>query len=211
MSRRKGHRHRIHGNPFSVRGDIEKPDWAARFGRHAPIAVDIGFGRGLFVLGLARAHPEWNVVGLEIRDHLVDRVLEDAAEEGLSNVQAVVANANVHLDELFDESSLAFVSINFPDPWFKKRHHKRRVVQEPLLDALAARLTDGGELHAMSDFEPIALEILELLNAHGSFENLEPHGGFAPSSTTGIPTEREIHHGEKHAQPIHRMHFRKKG
>lgn len=210
MSRRKGHRHRIHGNPFSVRGAIEKPDWRACFGRDAPLAVDIGFGRGLFVLGLARAHPEWNVVGLEIRDHLVDRLLEDARTEGLTNVHARVANANLHFADLFDPHSLAFVSINFPDPWFKKRHHKRRVVQPEFLEVLASRLQPRGELHAMSDYAPVAEEILALVAAHPAFENLETGGGFAPESTTGIATEREIHHGEKHSQPIHRMHFRRR-
>ncbi len=209
MSRRKGHRHRIHGNPFSVRRELEQPDWRAIFGRDAPFAVDIGFGRGLFVLRLARAHPEWNVVGLEIRDHLVDRVLEDAREENLRNVHALVANANLHLATLFEANTLAFVSINFPDPWFKKRHHKRRVVQDELLDVLASRLEVGGELHAMSDYQPVAEEILALVDAHESFENLDANGGFATASTTGIPTEREIHHGDKHRQPIHRMHFRR--
>lgn len=208
MSRRHGQRHRIHGNPFSVRGEIDVPDWKSVFGRDAPFAVDIGFGRGQFVLGLAGAHPDWNVVGLEIRDHLVDRMMEEAREAGLSNVFGLVANANLHFEHLFPESSVAFVSVNFPDPWFKKRHHKRRVVRPDFLDVVAKRMPAGGQFHAKSDYEPVALEMLGHLNAHPAFENLEPSGGVAPESTTGILTEREEHHG-KRGQPIYRMHFRR--
>lgn len=207
MSRRHGQRHRIHGNPFSVRGEIERPDWPEVFGREAPFAVDIGFGRGQFVIGLAEKHPEWNVVGLEIRDHLVDRMLEEAGEHGLTNVFGLVANANLHFDTLFPAKSVAFVSVNFPDPWFKKRHHKRRVVRPEFLDVVAGCMSSGGEFHAKSDYEPVAMEMLNHLNEHPRFENLVESGGLADGSTTGISTEREEHHG-KRGQPIFHMHFR---
>lgn len=208
MSRRHGHRHRVHGNPFSVRGDIECPDWSSVFGRSAPFAVDIGFGRGQFVLELAQKHPDWNVVGIEIRNHLVERLLEDAEHLGLANVHAVVANANEHFAALFPPGSVEFVSVNFPDPWFKKRHHKRRVVQPDLLDVIAGTMRSNATFHAKSDYEPVATEMFDLLSAHPGFINLEASGGFALKSTTGIATEREAHH-EARGQTIFHMHFRR--
>lgn len=201
-------RHRIHGNPFSVRGDVEVPDWRERFGRDAEIAVDVGFGRGAFLLDLAAQHSEWNVVGIEIRDHLVRAVTDEAKQRGLHNLDALVANANAHFDVLFDDASLAFVSVNFPDPWFKKRHHKRRVVKTEWLDVVARKMCAGARFHAMSDYEPIAQEMLEVLNAHPCFKNVENHGSFAAESTTGIRSEREVSHSGR-AQPIYRMHFRR--
>ncbi|MEL6341383.1 MAG: tRNA (guanosine(46)-N7)-methyltransferase TrmB [Myxococcota bacterium] len=201
-------RHRIHGNPFSVRGEIEVPDWRARFGRDAPIAVDVGFGRGAFLLDLAAQHPEWDVVGIEIRDHLVRAVRDEAQQRGIRNLDALVANANMHFHALFNDKSLAFVSVNFPDPWFKKRHHKRRVVKTEWLDVVARKMCAGARFHAMSDYEPIAQEMLEVLDAHPRFENIQGRGAFAAHSTTGITSEREVSHSGR-AQPIYRMHFRR--
>src|SRR6478609_1711806 len=108
-------RHRRHANPFTLRGPIGVPDWQAIYGREAPFAIDVGCGPGRFVWGLARLHPEWNVLGLEIRAHLVAETLAGAREAGLTNVHALVANANLHLSALLPPASVAFVSVNFPD------------------------------------------------------------------------------------------------
>jgi tRNA (guanine-N7-)-methyltransferase len=203
-----GHRrHRQHGNPFSLRGPVNAPDFAAVFGRTAPLALDIGFGAGSFLLELAQRHPEWNVLGLEIRPHFVGGVLARAAALGLTNLHAVLANANVHLDALVPERSLAFVSLNFPDPWFKRRHQKRRVLQPEWLSVLASKLQGGGEFHAMTDYEPLARQMRLVLEADTRFENLEGRGSFAAASTTGITSEREVTH-ERRAEPIYRLRFR---
>ena len=201
------HRRRQHGNPFNIRGPIDTPDWTAVFGREAPFALDIGFGGGDFLLELARRHPEWNVLGLEIRRHLVDEVLEEARALGVRNLHALLANANEHLTALVPERSVAFVSINFPDPWYKKRHHKRRVVRSDWAQALATRLLPGAEVHAMTDYEPVGLQILDVLEAAPGFTNLEGAGAFASGSTTGIRSEREGTH-ERRGEPIYRLRFR---
>ena len=197
----RARRRRPHGNPFHIRGPVEKPDLAALYGREAPLAIDIGFGAGAFLLELARRRPAWNVLGLEIRDFWVDEVLSAARAEGLANLHAVVANANVHLDDLVPDGSVVFVSINFPDPWFKKRHHKRRVVRTEFLDVLARKLAPGGELHYASDYGAAAEEALEIVRSHPRFE---VRGGFAESSTTGIETERERTHTRR-GDPIFRF------
>ncbi len=200
-------RHRQHGNPFNVRGEIALPDWPAVFARSAPFALDIGCGAGSFTVELARRHPEWNVVGLEIRDHWVDGVRAAARAEGLGNLYAVLANANLHLDLLVPDGSVAFVAVNFPDPWFKKRHHKRRVVRPELMEVLGRKAAPGAELHAMSDFAPIAEEIAAVVEAAG-WHNLAGRGAFAAESTTGISSERERSHLRRGAA-VFRLHFRR--
>ncbi|MBI5511195.1 MAG: tRNA (guanosine(46)-N7)-methyltransferase TrmB [Deltaproteobacteria bacterium] len=205
MSRRP--RHRLHANPFNVRGAVSVPDWRATYGRTAPFALDVGFGDGRFTLALARSHPEWNVLGLEIRQHLVDDLLQRARTAAVANVWAMLANANTHLGELVGARSVVFVAVNFPDPWFKKRHQKRRVVSAAWLAALAPKLADGAEVHVMTDFAPVGHEALRVLGAAPGFENRSDTGGFSAESTTGLQSERELTH-MKRGEPIYRLHFR---
>ena len=200
-------RHRRHANPFTIRGPIRVPDWAAIFARPAPFALDIGCGPGRFVVEIARANPAWNVVGLEIRQHLVAETLYAAQQAQLTNAHALLANANSHLETLFPDQSVAFVSVNFPDPWYKKRHHKRRVVQLPWLDMLSKKMMPGAQLHTMTDYEPIAQHMLQAIEAHGGFVNLDGPGTFATQSTTGWPSERESIH-QRRGEQIYRLRFR---
>ncbi len=198
-------RYRIHANPFNLREPIIPPAWAALFGRSAPIAVDIGCGQGAFTVELARRHPEWNVVGVEMRDHFVDGLNVLALSQGVPNLRAVLANANLHLDALFPPRSITWVSINFPDPWYKKRHHKRRVVQSEWLRVLSDKLLPGAEIHAATDYRELAVEMQARLTATPGFVPVV--SGFAPESTTGILTERERKHLER-GEPIYRLRFR---
>ena len=199
-------RHRRHANPFTVRGEAEQVDWAHVYQREAPFALDIGCGPGRFVCDLAAAHPEWNVLGMEIRQHLVEETRHSLAAQGLRHGWAMVANANVHLAELLPPRSVAFVSVNFPDPWYKKRHHKRRVVNAAWIDQLCDKLISGAEFHAMTDFEPIAQEIREVLENHPRFTCVVGGDGFAASSTTGLTSEREIKHMQR-GEPIFRLRY----
>ena len=201
MTRR---RLRQHGNPFNIRGPIAAPDWHELFGREAPLAIDIGFGAGRFLIALAQDRPMWNVLGLEIRDHWVEQVLAEAETLGLTNLHALIANANSHLADLVPDRSVVFVSLNFPDPWFKKRHQKRRVLRQDWLDLLTPKLLPGAELHYMTDYQPGAQEALELLRAHPGFASPEP--GFAAESTTGLRSERELTH-QRRNQPVYRLRY----
>jgi tRNA (guanine-N7-)-methyltransferase len=200
------HRYRQHGNPFSLRGPIELPDARGIFGRDAPMALEVGFGRGAFLLELARRHPEWNVLGLEIRRHLVDELNATAEGLGIANARAVLANANEHLEALVPKSSVVMVTLNFPDPWYKKRHHKRRVVRPEWLSLLGAHLRDGAEIHVMTDYAPLAREIRTVCEAQG-LENLDGPGNYAAQSTTSIVSERERTH-QRRGEPIYRLRFR---
>lgn len=208
MTRRHGSRHRIHANPFAVRGPMAKLDMEALFGRKAPLALDVGFGPGMFLLGLAEKYPQWNVLGMEIRQHFVDGVMDGAKERGLQNVHALVANANTQLDDCLADGCLHFLSLNFPDPWFKKRHQKRRVMQTSWLDLVARKMAVGSELHYVSDFGPGAEEALLLLGEHPAFEAVDGDR-FLPESSTGIITEREITH-QGRGDTIYRLHYRRR-
>ena len=125
-----------------------------------PLHVDIGCARGLFCLDLAAARPELNVLGLEIRAALAEAAEADARAAGLGNAHFLACNANVNLDALLRRAApccaLASASVQFPDPWFKARHHKRRVVQPPLARALAEHLAPGGWLLLQSDVRDVA-------------------------------------------------------
>ena len=207
MSARQN-RHRQHGNPFTVRGPIDVPDWSTHFGRDAPLAMDVGFGAGEFLLELGRQHPEWNVLGIEIRGHWVEGALANVREKGLKNVHAMVANANSHFAELVPVESITFVSVNFPDPWFKNCHKKRRVINGPWLDVLATKMRPNAELHIMTDFQPVAEEALLLLSGHARFEAVDGDR-FLPESTTEIQSDRErchIRRGERIYRLMYRLH-----
>ena len=202
-------RFRRHANTFSMPKAIAVPDWQSIYKRRAPMALDIGFGQGEFTLSLAQKHPEWNVLGIEIRQHLVDNLCQAAQNAQCSNLHALVANANIHLETLIPNHSLEFVSINFPDPWFKRRHHKRRVLSKEWLKTLLKKLRPGAQIHVVSDYEPLGTAMFKVLDAHPMLENLSGKGNLSPKSTTGIQTAEECKHIERN-EPIYRMHFQLK-
>jgi tRNA (guanine-N7-)-methyltransferase len=200
-------RHRRHANPFTFRETVTRPDYASVFGRQAPLEVEIGFGKGQFLLTMAAARTQVNVIGLEIRDFLVQGVLADAKERGLTNVFAMHCNANTAIDVLFNEGEVSRFYVHFPDPWFKKRHQKRRVVTPETAASMKRLLALGGEIHVMTDYEPIAHDIMECLETAG-FENQSGKGSFAKDSTTGFTSEREDWHKSQN-DPIWRALFKK--
>jgi tRNA (guanine-N7-)-methyltransferase len=199
-------RHRRHANPFTLRAPLMAPPMDALFGRRAPLALDIGCGQGSFVLSMAKAHPMWNVLGLEIRPHLVEGINMLAQRQNLLNARAVLANANVHLAALVPDASLVQVSLNFPDPWYKRRHHKRRVLTAALMDSLLPKLRPGAQLHLMTDFAPLAHQMRQILLARPELRCAHPNAEFASQSTTGLPSEREIKH-QGRGETIYRLLF----
>ena len=164
---------RTHANPLQV-AEPAPLDHEGVYGRVAPIALDIGCGRGDFALGLARAHPELNVLGLEIRRPLVEHIRERATHLGLANCAAVVADATRHLELLVPEGSVVAVFILHPDPWSKTRHLKRRVLGPRLLEQLDRALSR----EAIVDFQTDRLELAEqaraVLSESTEFESLLP-------------------------------------
>lgn len=160
-----------HVNPFSphYRQMPEPIDLAAVFADATlPLHLDIGCARGRYLLRMAAAEPAWNYLGVEIREPLVDEANRLAAEAGLGNLRYVFCNAMFSLDRLLADipaGRLQMVTIQFPDPWFKKRHAKRRMVNAELVDAVVDKLAVGGKVFVQTDIEFLADEMFELFRA----------------------------------------------
>jgi tRNA (guanine-N7-)-methyltransferase len=153
-------------------------DAAAVFGRHAPLVLEIGFGMGAATAQIAAARPDTDFLGVEVHVPGVGALLKRIGEEGLSNLRIVQHDAVQVLDQMLAPVSLAGVHVFFPDPWHKKKHHKRRLIQPPLVALLASRLAAGGVLHCATDWQPYAEQMLEVLSAEPALENTAE--GYAP-------------------------------
>ncbi len=165
---------------------------AALFGREAPCTLEIGFGNGANLAALARAHPGRDYLGVEVHRPGVGRLLLALEQEGLTNVRVICQDAVEVLERQIAPGTLAEILILFPDPWPKKRHHKRRLIK-PAFVALAARaLAAGGVLRLATDWEPYALEMLAHLSAAPNLRNLAVDGGFVARPAERTPTRFEL-------------------
>ena len=150
------------------------------FGRAAPRALEIGFGNGESLAQLAAANPQRDYLGIEVHRPGVGHLLLLAEKQGLGNVRAICHDAVEVLQRHIAPGSLDEVLILFADPWHKKRHHKRRLIQTPFVDLLASRLRTGGLLELATDWQPYAEQMLEVLGASRWFTNLSAEGGYVP-------------------------------
>jgi tRNA (guanine-N7-)-methyltransferase len=155
-------------------------DFVALFGRDAPVHLEIGFGNGEALAAMAAAHPQNNYLGIEVHRPGVGVLLRRIEAEGLTNVRVACTDAKELLERCIPESSLSAVYIFFPDPWHKKRHHKRRLVQAEFVALLARKLKPGGLLHLATDWEDYAQHMLAVLAGTAAFENLAEPGAFTP-------------------------------
>ena len=146
-------------------------DWAGHFGRSAPLVLEIGFGMGAATAQIAAARPDTDFVGIEVHTPGVGALLKRIGEDGLENLRILQHDAVQVLEHMVAPDSLAGVHVFFPDPWHKKKHHKRRLIQSPLVQLLASRLAPGGVLHCATDWQPYAEQMLEVLRAEPLLEN----------------------------------------
>jgi tRNA (guanine-N7-)-methyltransferase len=166
-------------------------DLDALFGRRARRVTEIGFGNGDNLLALAAARPADDFLGIEVHRPGVGRLLLQLEERALGNVRVVCRDAVEVLERHLDGPCLDEILILFPDPWPKKRHHKRRLIQPPFVTLLTERLRCGGALHLATDWEPYAVEMLATLSAEPRLRNVAAESGFAPRSTDRSPTRFE--------------------
>ncbi|KAJ0989810.1 hypothetical protein J5N97_008166 [Dioscorea zingiberensis] len=219
-----GHvRIRQHVNPLSssFATPVKVPEWDQVFSDPSlPLMVDIGCGSGRFLIWLAKHFPECrNYLGLEIRHKLVQRSQFWVNELGLKNIYFMFANATVSFEQLVPTypGPLTFVSILCPDPHFKKRHHKRRVVQKTLVDSIAKNLSLGGQVFLQSDVLDVAVDMRDQFDVHTDvlkhIDFLDPQftcdeQGWLSKNPMGIRTEREIH-AELEGAKIYRRMYQK--
>ena len=148
------------------------------FGRAAPKILEIGFGMGETTADIAAACPEKDFLGIEVHTPGVGNLLKLIDARALANVRIIQHDAVEVLHHMIEPASLGGVHIFFPDPWPKKRHHKRRLIQPPLIQLLAEKLKPGGYLHAATDWHEYAEQILAVFSQEPALENTAP--GYAP-------------------------------
>lgn len=159
------------------------------FGRVAPRILEIGFGMGEGLAEIAAAHPENDYLGVEVHTPGVGALLKQLGERGLSNVRVVQHDAFEVLTRMLAPASLNGIHIFFPDPWHKTRHHKRRLIQPPLVRLLTSRLLSGGYIHLATDWENYAEQILDVLAAEPLLHNTA--ADYAPRPDTRPLTKFE--------------------
>ncbi len=182
--------------------------WKATFGREAPLEVDIGFGKGEFLLELSARHPDVDYVGLEYSRKRALKLRDKIVRLDRRNVRLVFGEAALLVPGLFGPGSVRAFTINFPDPWPKRRHHKRRLVSRPFGETLARALAHGGTITLATDFRPYAEQMLEELS--GVAELVPEFGrGFAQSLPDRVETLYERRFRED-GRTNHYLRFRRK-
>ena len=174
--------------------------WRGKFDREAPLLLEVGFNRGNFLTALAEKFPHHNVVGIEIRRRFVWRLVQLLHNDrGPKNIRIVWGDAKILLPHLFTPQSVEGLFITFPDPWWKKRHEKRRLVDTDFAQGVAERLTIGGKVWVKSDVMMIAEEIKQALLACPQLSQLQPF------DQDDLPLTHRERHCVQVGMPIHRF------
>ncbi|MGO9802404.1 MAG: tRNA (guanosine(46)-N7)-methyltransferase TrmB [Steroidobacteraceae bacterium] len=193
---------------YGVKESAGRLDLERLFARTAPRTLEIGFGNGENLVALAAAHPQRDYLGIEVHRPGVGRLLLALEERQLHNVRLICRDAVEVLERQLPAASLEEILILFPDPWPKKRHHKRRLIQPPFAALLARALAAGGLLRLATDWQPYALEMLEVLGATAELTSLAPGGGFVARPAERSPTRFE-RRGERLGHEVWDLAFRR--
>jgi tRNA (guanine-N7-)-methyltransferase len=205
---------RQHVNPLShkYQQPLKPPDWSQVYTNPTQLLhLDIGCARGKFLLQMALLSPQLNFLGVEIREPLVIEANEHRDRLGLTNLHYLFGNINHSLSPLLGTlpiGILRWVTIQFPDPWFKQRHLKRRIVQPQIVNTLVTHLGDGGIIFLQSDVEAVAIDMSDRFSKHPSLQKQHAEVWLAVNPFP-VPTEREIATLAKD-RPVYRTLFKKK-
>lgn len=168
-----------HWDKFCLSPDAEFVAEQA-FGRQAPLIVEIGFGNGDSLAAMAEAHPDLNYLGIEVHRPGVGHLMMLLDQRGIGNVRIYHHDAIEILERRIADHSLAGLHLFFPDPWHKRRHHKRRIVRPIFVELLNKKLMLGGYFHAATDWKDYAHDMLTTLSADAGLKNASPTGDFCP-------------------------------
>lgn len=161
------------------------------FGREAPLGLEIGFGGGEHLAHLAQQRPTWDFIGLEVHRPGVGRLLLRLEAQDTRNVRVAIEDAQIFINERLPPASLDAIYIQFPDPWPKKRHHKRRLVQPDFIQTLVSRLKPGALLQLATDWADYAEHMLQVLDQAPGLINVTGPGQYAQRPDNRIPTRFE--------------------
>ena len=190
-------------------GTIGPVNWPDRFRRAAPLGLEIGFGTGQALLDWAESAPELNLLGIEVYQPGIGALLQGRASRGLDHLLVIEEDANVAVASWFAPDSLEEVRIFFPDPWPKKRHHKRRLVQPRFVQLLATRMMSGGRLRLATDWRPYAEWMLQALESEPLLAN-DAGSGYA-ERFRGRPITRFEARGQRLGHGVWDLSFRRRG
>lgn len=176
---------------FGIEPSDTPLDFPTLFGRVAPVTLEIGFGNGDSLAQMAAAAPERDFIGIEVHTPGVGHLLKLIGDQGLQNVRVMNTDAVEILQQRIPVHSLDRVQLFFPDPWHKKKHHKRRIVQLPFVSLLASRLQTGGVFHMATDWENYAEYMAEVMQTSPDFVNLASQPPYSPRPDTRPLTKFE--------------------
>ena len=154
-------------------------DFEAIFGNKNPVIIEIGFGMGESTLKIAKANPDKNYIGIEVFLYGFSKLLANASKENVTNLKLMRFDAVQVLQDMVPDNSVDGFHVFFPDPWPKKRHHKKRLIQVPFATLLSSKLKKGGYIYCVTDWEEYAEQMLSVFDSVESLTN--PYGGFAPA------------------------------
>ncbi|KTD67515.1 tRNA (guanosine(46)-N7)-methyltransferase TrmB [Legionella shakespearei] len=182
---------------------------ADEFQRSADTVVEIGFGMGTSLFTMAQNNPDLNYLGIEVHRAGVGSLVADLHDHQLENVRVVAHDAVEVFQNHLEDNSLAGVQIFFPDPWHKKRHHKRRLIQPEFIQLLVSKIRQGGFIHCATDWQEYAEHILEVLSGEPALVNSQPDGGYSPKPDSRPLTKFE-QRGERLGHGVWDLLFVKK-
>ncbi|NUY57166.1 tRNA (guanine(46)-N(7))-methyltransferase [Salinivibrio sp. MA351] len=177
--------------------DATELDWQQVFGNDNPVVLEIGFGMGASLVEMAKNAPEKNFVGIEVHTPGVGACLMAAREAGVTNLRVMCHDAVEVFEQMLPKESLDTVQLFFPDPWHKKRHHKRRIVQLPFAEMVRDKLKMGGVFHMATDWENYAEHMIEVMEAAPHYQNIAKEGYYVPR-----PEERPLTKFEQRGQRL---------
>lgn len=163
---------------FGIEDEQEALDLNTLFNREAPRVLEIGFGNGASLAEMARNQPDHDFIGIEVHRPGVGQLLKSIQNDELSNVRVACTDAVALLKNRIKDKSLDRIQIFFPDPWHKKRHHKRRIIQPAFVNVLADKLKHGGHLHLATDWQDYAEQMLEDVSGNERFSNCSHDGSY---------------------------------
>ncbi len=172
--------------------DLDEPiEIDSLFKNSAPLIVEIGFGNGRSLLTMAQQAPEKNFIGIEVHRPGVGHILLGIHQQQLTNLKVISIDAVDALQKFFPDNSISKLQIYFPDPWHKKRHHKRRLINARFLDLIHKKLQQDGVIHLATDWQHYAEHMIEVFTKHEKFHNLYPKEIYVPHATDRPTTKFE--------------------